>query len=750
MIDTRIFQRILSLSLAILFVVAAPSFSQPAQTKSARPLDASVNSKIEALLARMTLEEKLGQLNQPSGSGRNELKEEHKALARKGLVGSFLNVVGTERTRQAQEMAVKESRLGIPLLFGLDVIHGFRTTFPIPLAAASTWDAGAVERAARIAAIEATAAGINWTFAPMVDIARDPRWGRIAEGAGEDPYLGAIMAAAQVRGFQGRDLSANEALLACAKHFAAYGGAEAGRDYNTVDTSERTLREIYLPPFKAAVQAGVGSLMSSFNEISGVPSTASRWLMTNILRHEWNSDGLVVSDWTAIAELQPHGVAASRAEAGMLALQAGVDMDMVSGIYLNDLAALVREKKLSEETVNQAVRRVLLAKFKLGLFDNPYRHADPAREQAVFLQKQHVDFAREFAQKAIVLLKNENNLLPLNKNIKTLAVLGPLADDKASPLGPWHCEGRPENVVTVLQGIKNKFSPQTKILYAKGCAIDSNSTAGFEEAKRLAQQAEMVILVVGENENMSGEAASRSNLDLPGVQEQFVRAIHETGKPIVMVLLNGRPLVLSWAAEHIPAIVETWFLGIQHGNAVADVLFGDANPSGKLPVTFPRSLGQVPIYYNYKNTGRPVTEYKFTSKYLDVPNTPLYPFGYGLSYTTFSYNNLRLSAAKIKMSDSLRVSVEVKNTGKVKGDEVVQLYIQDEVASVTRPVKELKAFRRITLNASETKTVEFVLQPEQLAFYNLAMKRVVEPGAFKVFVGTNSAEVLEARFEVVE
>ncbi|MGH7601882.1 MAG: glycoside hydrolase family 3 N-terminal domain-containing protein, partial [bacterium] len=513
-----------------------------------------------------TLEEKLGQLNQPSGSGRNDLKEEYKALARKGLAGSFLNVVGAERTRQAQEMAVKESRLGIPLLFGLDVIHGFRTTFPIPLAAASTWDAETVERAARIAAIEATAAGINWTFAPMVDIARDPRWGRIAEGAGEDPYLGTIMAAAQVRGFQSKDLSANEALLACAKHFAAYGGAEAGRDYNTVDFSERTLREIYLPPFKAAVQAGVGSLMSAFNEISGVPSTASRWLMTDILRHEWNSDGLVVSDWTAIAELQPHGVAASRTEAGTLALQAGVDMDMVSSIYLNDLAAMVREKKLSEETVNQAVRRVLLAKFKLGLFDNPYRHADPAREQAVFLQKQNVDFAREFAQKAVVLLKNENNLLPLNKNVKTLAVLGPLADDKASPLGPWHCEGRPEDVVTVLQGIKNKISPQTKVLYAKGCATDSNSTAGFAEAKRLAQQADAVILVVGESDHMSGEAASRSNLGLPGVQEQFIRAIHEAGKPIVMVLLNGRPLVLSWAAEHVPAIVETWFLGIQHGN----------------------------------------------------------------------------------------------------------------------------------------------------------------------------------------
>ena len=737
--------------ISILLTVVCSLFGELGSAQPSRQNSApTIDRKVDSLLALMTEEEKLGQLNQLSGLGGNELSDERKQLLKKGMIGSFLNVIGAEATRQVQQVAVQESRLGIPLIFALDVIHGFRTTFPIPLAQACTWDPGAVEQAERIAALEASASGIHWTFAPMVDVARDPRWGRIAEGSGEDTYLGAVMAAARVRGFQGSDLRASEALLSCVKHFAAYGGAEAGRDYNTVDMSERTLREIYLPPFKAAIEAGAGSLMTSFNEIAGIPSTANRWLMTDLLRHEWNFTGLVVSDWTAIAELIPHGVAASRSEAGKLALAAGVDMDMEARIYENELLAMAQEKKVSETLIDRAVRRVLRTKFKLGLFENPYRNCDPAREKQVVLSKTHVDFARQVAHKSMVLLKNEKNLLPLSKQIKTIAVLGPLAEDKSAPLGPWAAVGKPEEVVTVLQGFKNKAGAQTKILYARGCGVNDSSAAGFAEAKRLAQQADAVILAVGEDASMSGEAASRSRLDLPGVQDEFVQAICATGKPVIMLLMSGRPLVLSWAAEHVSAIVETWFLGIQHGNAVADVVFGEVNPSGKLAVTFPRALGQIPIYYNHKNTGRPVADQKYTSKYLDVPNTPLYPFGYGLSYTTFEYGNLRLSADKIKANDSLRVSVEVKNAGKIKGDEVVQLYLQDEAASVTRPLKELKGFLRLTLNAGETKTVEFVVQPDHLAFYNLAMKRVVEPGAFKVFVGTNSAEVTEARFEVVE
>ncbi len=710
----------------------------------------AADGQIESLLASMTLEEKLGQLNQLSGPWRDELSTELEAMIRKGELGSLLNVVGAEATRRAQEIATKESRLRIPLIFGLDVIHGFRTIFPIPLAEAASWDVPAVEAAARIAAIEATAAGIHWTFAPMVDIARDPRWGRIAEGSGEDPHLGAVMAAARVRGFQGKDLKAPDALLACAKHFAAYGGAEGGRDYNTVDLSERTLREVYLRPFQAAVAAGAGTLMSSFNEIAGVPSSANHWLLTKILRQEWNFNGFVVSDWNAIGELQPHGVAANRAAAGALALQAGVDMDMESRIYLQELAPPVRQKQIPEELVNQAVRRVLQAKQRLGLFDHPLRSTDKEREQQTLRHPRHLALARELAQKAIVLLKNDRHLLPLRRDLRRLAVLGPLADNRSAPLGPWSCDGKPEDVVTVLQGIKAAVAPGTKVLHAPGCTVDSNDTTDFAEARRLALQAEAVILVVGENELMSGEAASRAQLGLPGVQEQFVRMIHATGKPVIVVLMNGRPLALPWIAEHVPALVESWFLGIQHGHAVADVLFGAVNPSGKLPVTFPRSEGQVPLYYNFKSTGRPASPDKYSSKYIDLPNTPLFPFGFGLSYTTFTYSNLRLSAARIRMQDSLRVSVEVKNTGNRSGAEIVQLYVRDEFGSVTRPVKELKDFRRIALAAGESQTVEFVLHPSQLAFWNLDMKWAPEAGTFKVFVGKNSVELLEASFELVE
>lgn len=706
----------------------------------------------------MTLEEKLGQLAQYRWSWRDDtVKEQYRQYIREGRVGSFLGIAGVGHTRELQRLAVEESRLKIPLLFAEDVIHGWRTTFPVPLAEAGSWDPAAVERSARIAAIEASAMGLHWTFAPMVDIARDPRWGRIVEGSGEDPYLGSVMAAARVRGFsRGGDLSAPNTLLACAKHFAAYGGAEGGRDYNTVELSERTLREIYLEPFRAAVQAGAGSIMSAFNEVNGVPMTANGWMINDILRGEWGFTGLVVSDYTAVAELQPHGVAANRAEAGVLALTAGVDIDMVSGIYGNDLAELVRQGKLEEALVDQAVRRVLEAKYRLGLFDDPYRYHDAEREKTSLLTPEHLAAAREMARKSIVLLKNEKEILPLSKNLKTLAVIGALADDRRSSLGPWSGAGDTADVVTLLEGIERALPASAKILYAEGYDKKTfTDRGGFARAIQAAKSAEAVILVLGETAGMSGEASNRASLDLPGEQEALARAIHAVGKPLVVVLMNGRPLSINWlaegsfGAENVPAILETWFLGVQTGPAAADVLFGDYNPGGKLPATFPRSAGQIPIYYNHKNTGRPpIAGEHYTSQYLDLPFTPLYPFGYGLSYTTFEYGAPRLSVPEMEFIDTLTVEVNVTNTGKRPGDEVVQFYIQDEVASVTRPVKQLRGFRRIHLEPGETQTVTFQLTFEDLAFYNQEMQWVVEPGFFKVFLGGNSVEVQEARFEI--
>ena len=721
---------------------------------SLRAQENSIDRAFDSLMHRMTLEEKCGQLSQISWNGVSKLgehlTEEERALVRQGLVGSFLNMSGAAAVAEAQEVAVQQSRLHIPLLLGVDVIHGYRTIFPVPLAEASSWDPELVERTARIAAIEASAAGIHWTFAPMVDIARDPRWGRIVEGSGEDPYLGALMAAARVRGFQGKGLLDSTSILACAKHFAAYGGAEGGRDYNSVDISERTLREIYLPPFKAAVDAGAGSIMSSFNEIAGIPSSANRSLLTDILRGEWLFNGFVVSDWTAIEELLAHGIAANRADAGALALNAGVDLDMVSRIYQQEIPNLVRSGRLKEEVVNEAVLRVLRAKFKLGLFFHPTRGCTPERETTAVLTKDHLQTALEAARKSIVLLKNDRSVLPLSRHLKTIAVIGPLANSKSDPLGPWHCAGKPQDVATVLEGIRSHVSSESRVVYLKGCEIEGDSVARLSEAKKLAGQADAVILVLGEGENMSGEASSRSNIDLPGLQNELLKAAVEAGTPAVLVLMNGRPLTIGWAAGHVPAILETWFLGVQTGNAVADVLFGDVNPSGKLPVTFPRSLGQIPLYYNHKNTGRPFSEKeKYTSKYFDSPNTPLFPFGYGLSYTTFFYSNLTVNRPKIGMNDSVVVSVEVKNTGKLAGVEVAQLYVRDVVASVTRPVKELKAFRRVALQPGESKTISFTLNPTELTFYDLHMKRVVEPGFFKVYVGGNSVDGLETDFEFV-
>ncbi|HZB27002.1 MAG TPA: glycoside hydrolase family 3 N-terminal domain-containing protein, partial [Gemmatimonadales bacterium] len=628
---------------------AAPA---PPQTSSSSSpaLAPAPSDPVDSILALMTLEEKLGQLNQPTGPA-NETGPAARAGTvadiRAGRIGSFLGVYGAAYTREFQRVAVEESRLRIPLLFAHDVIHGFRTIFPVPLAEASSWDPVAVERSAHIAAIEGTAHGVHWTYAPMVDIGRDPRWGRVVEGSGEDPYLGSAMAAARVRGFQGADstgwseqrLASEETLLATAKHFVAYGAAEGGRDYNIADISPQTLHDIYLPPFRAAVDAGAQSVMAAFNEIAGVPMHAHRHLIRDVLRREWGFDGVLVSDYTGILELIPHGVAADSTAAGILGIRAGVDVDMVSTIYLNHLPRLVRQGVVPESLINQATRRVLKAKQLLGLFDDPYRYSDTVRERSRTLTASHLAHAREMARKSIVLLKNSGRTLPLSKRLRSVAVIGVLANDSASALGSWAAAGRPEDAVTVLEGIRRAVAPKTRVLYARGADVATEDTSGFAEAVRMARRADAVILVLGEDRDMSAEARNRSSLDLPGVQQQLAQRIAATRKPLAVVLMNGRPLSISWLDANVPAIMETWYLGVQMGPAVADVLFGDYNPGGKLPITVPRSVGQVPIYYNYKNTGRPSDEKeKYTSKYLDLPSTPLYPFGHGLSYTTFRYS----------------------------------------------------------------------------------------------------------------
>ena len=697
-------------------------------------ISAVTTQNLDSLLTRMTLEEKLGQLNLLSADGR--ASPQQMQMIRAGKLGGLFNVIGSENTTPVQRIAVTESRLKIPLLFGLDVIHGYRTIFPIPLGEASSFDPEVAEATARAAGLEAAAAGINWTYAPMVDIARDPRWGRIAEGSGEDPYLGSQLAGARVRGFQ-------QSIFATVKHFAGYGAAEAGREYNETEISQRTMREIYLPPFKAAVDAGVASLMSAFNSISGVPASGNAWLTDTVLRREWGFTGFVVSDWTSVAELIPHGVAGSLAEAGRRALTAGVDMDMMSSAYVDSLIPLVRAGTIPMAVVDTAVVRVLRAKQRLGLFRDPYRaRTAPAAAESRAL-------ARRAARESIVLLKNERNVLPLDPTTATIAVIGPLADNKLEPLGPWHTQGRAEDVITVLQGVRGRV-PGAQIVYAQGSGIDDTVTSGFGAAVAAAKRANVAVLVLGERGDMSGEAASRAELGLPGVQQQLLEQVAATGTPVVLVLMNGRPLILEWAATHVPAIVETWFLGVEAGNATADVLFGDYNPSGKLPVSFPRGLGQIPVYYNHRNTGRPMQpQNKFSSKYLDMPNEPRYPFGFGLSYTTFAYRDLKLSTARARVSDTVTATVTVANTGTREGTEVVQLYVRDEVGSVSRPVRELKAFQRVTLKPSESRVVTLRVAVKDLWFIGLDLKPVVEPGTFRVFVGPSSAEGQEATFECI-
>ena len=733
-----------TLRFTLLLLIVLSLFLFPSAHSQA-PRD--VEQRVNALLAQMTLEEKLGQLQQLDGEGNGNFRPEHLELIRKGLLGSTLNVRGAQRTNQVQRVAMNESRLKIPVLFGFDVIHGYRTIFPIPLAEASSWDPTLAERSAAVAAQEANNVGLRWTFAPMVDIARDPRWGRISEGSGEDPFLGAAFARARVRGFQGNDYGAPDKILACAKHFVAYGAAEGGRDYNTTDLSENTLREIYLPPFKAAVDAGVGTLMSSFNAINGVPASANAFTLTKVLRDEWKFDGFVVSDYTSVRELINHGIAANEEQAAAAALNAGVDMEMVSRSYNQFGPQLLKQNKLSAATIDEAVRRILRIKFRLGLFDRPY--TDEAREPTSLLRPESIRLAREIAGRSMVLLKNDRETLPLNKNLGSIAVIGPLADDRRAPLGWWAGDGKEENTITPLAGIKAKVSAQTRVGYAKGCDVLGDSTADFSEAVDLAKGSDVTVVFVGELHEMVGEAASRATLDLPGRQMELVQAIQATGKPTVVVLVNGRPLSVGWIVNNVPAILESWMGGTQSGNAIADILFGDVNPGGKLPVTVPRTVGQVPIYYNHMNTGRPPeAQNRYTSKYFDAPWTPLFPFGYGLSYTTFKLSNLQLSAPRIPANGKVTVSVEVENTGRRAGDEVVQLYIRDLVATMTRPVKELKGFQRVSLQPGEKRRVEFVLGPEHLGFWNREMRYVVEPGEFQVMVGANSVDVLEAKFNV--
>jgi beta-glucosidase len=715
--------------------------------------DYILERKVDSVLALMTLEEKIGQMSQLSGRWEftGPVSDDHPYMddVKNGRVGSMLNITGVKQTRELQRITLSETRLGIPLLFGYDIIHGYKTIFPVPLAEACSWDLDLIENSARIAAEEGTAAGIHWTFAPMVDIARDPRWGRIMEGAGEDPYLGALVARARVRGYQGDDLSNINTLAACAKHYAAYGAAEGGRDYNTTDMSERTLREIYLPPFKSATEEGVATFMKSFNELNGIPASANR-MLDYILREEWGFKGMVVSDWNSVGELIPHGIARNKKEAAILAMRAGIDMDMQGNVYNEVLQELVENKIIPEKKIDESVRKILRLKFQLGLFDDPYRYCNEKREQELLLNHEYRLAARKAARESIVLLKNEGHLLPLDKNIRRLAIIGPLADNRYDILGEWRGRGEAKDAVSLLEGIKLKVDARTKIAYSEGCSISGEDRSGFKQAISIARKADAILLVVGESANMAGEGHSRSSLDLPGIQHELVKEIYNIGKPVIMILMNGRPLAIHWENEHLPAILETWQLGTEAGNAIADVIFGDYNPSGKLVVSFPHVTGQIPVYYNHKNTGRPGTnDYRFNSKYLDNPVEPLYPFGYGLSYTSFSYSNLRLSTDTISMKDTLEVRVTIKNTGKYSGEEIVQLYVRDLFGSVTRPVKELKDFRKIHLDPDEEQDIIFRIHTDMLKFYDIHMHRKAEPGHFHVMTGPNSAEYLQQEFILI-
>lgn len=721
------------------------------------------------LMSKMTLEEKIGQLNLPGAgdivTGQASNSDIGKNIA-EGRVGGLFNVKSARKIRELQRIAIEKSRLKIPLIFGMDVIHGYQTEFPIPLALSCSWDMNLIQRTARIAATEASADGICWTFSPMVDIARDPRWGRIAEGAGEDPYLGSQVARAMVKGYQGDDLSKNNTIMACVKHFALYGAAEAGRDYNTTDMSRVRMYNEYLPPYKAAIEAGAGSVMSSFNEIDGIPASGNKWLLTDLLRKQWGFKGFVVTDYTAINEMTAHGIGDIQ-QVSTLALHAGVDMDMVGEGFLNTLAKSLKEGKISIGEINNACRLVLEAKYKLGLFDDPYKYCDEKRATTDILTEYNIQTAREAAEQSFVLLKNDHHLLPL-KRTGTIAVVGPMANSKENMMGTWSVAADYSKPISMLECLKNAAGKNVHFVYAKGANFSEDSTFEarvsvfgkpsnrdsrpahvlIDEAVAAASKSDIIIAAVGETAEMSGESSSRSDIDLPQSQKDLLKALVKTGKPVIMVLFTGRPLAIKWEQENVPSILNVWFGGIQAGNAIADVIFGDVDPSGKLSTTWPQTLGQVPIYYNHKNTGRPLGEgkwfEKFRSNYLDISNEPLYPFGFGLSYTNFKYSDFTLSNKSLKGSQTLTVSVKVTNTGEIEGKEVVQLYIRDVVGSITRPVKELKGFQKIDLKAGETQQVTFKITTEDLKFYNSELKYDWEAGDFTIMVGGNSNDVSTA------
>ncbi|MFC5281934.1 beta-glucosidase BglX [Pedobacter alpinus] len=708
----------------------------------------TIAQKVDSLLSIMTLEEKVGQLNQYSGSDVTGPADKRNvnvlAEIRRGNMGSMLNVKGAKITREIQQEAMK-SRLKIPLLFGLDVIHGYRVTFPIPLAEAASWDLDAIQLGAKIAAKESSAAGLHWTFAPMVDISRDPRWGRVMEGAGEDSYLGSQIAKARVKGFQGNGLGSLESVMACVKHFAAYGAAVAGRDYNSVDMSPRQLWEVYLPPFKAAVDAGAATFMSSFNDLNGIPATGNSYLQRDILKEKWGFKGFVVSDWGSMREMVAHGYAKDGKESAQMSISAGSDMDMESKVFEEHLVQLVKEGKVSLAHVNDAVSRILHKKFEMGLFDNPYRFSDETREKKELNSLDNRNSAREVAKKSIILLKNETNILPLSKSIKKIALIGPLAKSNTDMKGFWSVDwGKEDQLVSLYEGVKNILGTNSEISYAKGCNINDTLTTDFEQAINTAKAADVVVMAVGEAFDMSGEAKSRSDIGLPGVQEKLIEAIIATGKPVVVLIMAGRPLVFNYTADHAKSILYTWWLGSEAGNAMADVLFGDYNPSAKTPMTFPRAIGQIPIYYNHYHTGRPFVDGEspnYRSTYLDISNAPQYAFGHGLSYTNFKYSNLKLSTNKIYLNDTIKVTLDVTNTGSRDGEEVVQLYLKDQVAQPIRPVMELKDFTKMMVKAGETKTITFVIERDKLSFYNEKLDWITQPGAFKLMIGSSSNDI---------
>ncbi len=741
---------------------------------AAQTPDVRMNNFIKELMAKMTLQEKLGQLNLPSSGDITTGQASSSDIANKikqGKVGGLFNIKGGEKIRDVQKIAVEQSRLKIPLLFGMDVIHGYKTTFPIPLALSCSWDMDLIKQTARIAAVEASADGISWTFSPMVDIAKDARWGRIAEGSGEDAYLGSLIAKAMVQGYQGNNLQNNNTIMACVKHYALYGAAEAGRDYNTTDMSRVKMFNEYMEPYKAAVDAGVGSVMASFNEVDGIPATGNRWLMTDVLQRQWGFRGFTVTDYTGINEMIDHGMGNLK-EVSALALHAGIHMDMVGEGFLTTLQKSLEEGTVTIEEIDNACRLILEAKYKLGLFLDPYKYNDVSRAKKEIYTPEHIQLARKAATKSFVLLKNDKNILPLNKK-QSIALIGPLADAQNNMSGTWAVATDNENNITVIQGLKNALGKNVKINYAKGSnlfydeKLEANATQFgkvfnrdkrtneelLAEALKAAKASDVIVAAIGESAEMSGESSSRTNLQIPDAQKDLLKALVATGKPVVLVLFTGRPLAITWEQENVGAILNVWFGGSETGNAIADVLFGDVNPSGKLTSTFPQNVGQVPIYYAHKNTGRPAENdkwfQKFRSNYLDVSNAPLYPFGYGLSYTNFAYSNLKLSSDTMNKAGSLTATVTLKNTGKKDGEEVVQLYLRDMVGSITRPLKELKGFQKIFLKAGESKDVTFTITNEDLKFYNSSLIFSSEPGVFTLFVGGNSVDVLAKEFRLL-